>query len=163
MAFQTALLLFTLPPPPSVFTSPLSLLMKCFVQTSSSGEVSWLVPCISVLCAWMEVWLWLPWWTCGGDGFGAYNICINWLHLDFSYLFLLLLGIFFIYISNAIPKVPQTIPPTHPTTHTSWPWCSPILRHIKFSRPRGLSSQWGLTRPSSDICTARDMSSGRTG
>jgi hypothetical protein len=29
--------------------------------------------------------------------------------------FIFLLGIFFIYISNAIPKVPQTLPPNSPT------------------------------------------------
>jgi hypothetical protein len=37
-----------------------------------------------------------------------------------------LLGIFFIYISSAIPKVPHTLPPTpFPTSPTSWPWRSP--------------------------------------
>jgi hypothetical protein len=45
------------------------------------------------------------------------------------------LGIYFIYISNAIPKVPDTLP--HPPTPTSWPWRSPVLRHIKFARPIG--------------------------
>jgi hypothetical protein len=49
------------------------------------------------------------------------------------YLLFTLLGIHFIYISNAIPKVPPTLPhPFPPTpTPTSWPWCSPVLRHIK--------------------------------
>jgi hypothetical protein len=54
------------------------------------------------------------------------------------------LDIIFIYISNAIPKVPYTLPPPllpYPLTPTSWPWCSPVLGHIKFARPRGLSSQ----------------------
>jgi hypothetical protein len=65
--------------------------------------------------------------------------------------FKLLLDIFFIYISNAIPrsyfplwKSPIT-PPTHTHTHTllpnpptpsSWPRLSPVLRHIIFARPR---------------------------
>jgi hypothetical protein len=52
-----------------------------------------------------------------------------------------LLGIYFIYISNAIPKVPHTLP--HPLPHsptpTSWPWHSPVLRHITFARPMGFS------------------------
>jgi hypothetical protein len=59
-------------------------------------------------------------------------------------LFCFLLDIFFIYISNAIPKSPLYCPPTllpYPPTPTSWPWCSPVLGHIKFARPRGLSSQ----------------------
>jgi hypothetical protein len=43
---------------------------------------------------------------------------------------------------------------------TSWPWSSPVLGHIKFARPRGLSSQWWPTRPSSATYAARDMSSG---
>jgi hypothetical protein len=29
----------------------------------------------------------------------------------------------------------------YPPTPTSWPWRSPVLGHIKFARPRGLSSQ----------------------
>jgi hypothetical protein len=35
----------------------------------------------------------------------------------FGSFFLLLLGIFFIYISNAIPKVPYTLPPPCSPTH----------------------------------------------
>jgi hypothetical protein len=72
---------------------------------------------------------------------------------------LFLLGIFFIYISNAIPKVPHTTPCPYPPTPTSWPCCSLVLRHIKFARQRGLSYQWWPTRPSSDMYAARDMSS----
>jgi hypothetical protein len=55
-----------------------------------------------------------------------------------------LLDIFFIYISNAIPKVPYTLPPVlfpYPPTPTSWSWHFPVLGHIKFASPRGLSSQ----------------------
>ena len=56
------------------------------------------------------------------------------------------LDIFFIYISNAIPKVPYTLTllPAllpYPLTPTSWPWLSPVLGHKKFARPRVLSSQ----------------------
>jgi hypothetical protein len=61
-----------------------------------------------------------------------------------TFLFcLIFLGIFFIYIFNAIPKVPPYPPPQLPPlpTPTSWPWHSPILRHIKFARPIGLSFQ----------------------
>ena len=36
-----------------------------------------------------------------------------------------------------------------PPTPTSWPWHSPVLGHMKFARPKVLSSQWWLTRPSS--------------
>jgi hypothetical protein len=42
------------------------------------------------------------------------------------------------------PKSPLYPSPTllpYPPTPTSWPWCSPILEHIKFARSRGLSSQ----------------------
>jgi hypothetical protein len=55
-----------------------------------------------------------------------------------------LLCIFLIYISNAILKVPHTHPPTlpYPPTPTSWPWRSPVLGHIKFASPMGLSFQW---------------------
>jgi hypothetical protein len=48
----------------------------------------------------------------------------------------------------------------HPPTPTSWPWHSPVLRHIKFAWPMGLSFHWWPTRASSDTYAARDMSSG---
>jgi hypothetical protein len=81
--------------------------------------------------------------------------------LGFLFVFLLL-GIYFIYISNAIPKVPHTLPHPvpHPPTPTSWPWRSLVLRHIKFARPMGLSFHWWPTRPTSDTYAARDTSSG---
>jgi hypothetical protein len=59
------------------------------------------------------------------------------------------------------PYPPSPFP--YPPTPTSWPWHSPVLRHIKFARPRSLSSQWWRTRPSSDTYAARDTSSGGTG
>ena len=48
---------------------------------------------------------------------------------------------YFIYISNAIPKFPHTLhhPLPHPPTHTSWAWRSPVLKHIKFAQLLGLS------------------------
>ena len=50
------------------------------------------------------------------------------------------LGIYFIYISNAIPKdhTPLPHPLSHPATSTFWPWHSPVLRQIKLARPMGL-------------------------
>jgi hypothetical protein len=70
------------------------------------------------------------------------------------------LGIYFIYI--AIPKIPHTLPLPlpYPLTPTSWPCHSPVLRHIKFAQPMGLSFQWWPNRPSSDKYAARDTSSG---
>jgi hypothetical protein len=54
-----------------------------------------------------------------------------------------LLRIFLNDISNAIPKVPHTLPPHFPTHPFSffWPWHSPVLGHIKFVCPMGLSFQ----------------------
>jgi hypothetical protein len=54
---------------------------------------------------------------------------------------LFLLDIFFIYVSNAILKVPYTLSPSpvllpNPPTPASWPWYSPVLGHIMFARPR---------------------------
>jgi hypothetical protein len=85
-----------------------------------------------------------------------------WGLLFFNFLFyFILIRYFFIYISNDIPKFPHTLPPTlpYPPTSTSWPWRSPVLRHIKFARPMGLSFHWWLTRPTSDTYAARDTSS----
>jgi hypothetical protein len=59
------------------------------------------------------------------------------------------------------PPPPALLP--YPPTPTSWPWLSPVLGHIKFARPRGLSSQWWSTSPSSDTYVARNTSSGGTG
>jgi hypothetical protein len=56
------------------------------------------------------------------------------------------------------PPPPPSLP--YPPTPNSWLWCSPVLGHIKFARPRDLSSQWWPTRPSSDTYAARDTSSG---
>jgi hypothetical protein len=71
-----------------------------------------------------------------------------------------LLGIFLICISNAFPKSP--IPPQlpYPPTPTSWHYRSPVLGHIKFAWPMGLSFHWWPTRPSSDTYAARVKSSG---
>jgi hypothetical protein len=62
--------------------------------------------------------------------------------------------------SSLFTHTPALLP--YPLTPTSWPWCSPVLRHIKFARPRGLSSQWWPTKPSSAIYAARDRSSGHS-
>jgi hypothetical protein len=72
-----------------------------------------------------------------------------------------LLRIFLNYISNAIPKVPHTPPhfPTHPFPFF-WPWRSPVLGHIKFVCPMGLTFQWWPTRPYFDTYAARVKSSG---
>jgi hypothetical protein len=59
--------------------------------------------------------------------------------LDFFCLFFVfcffLLSIFLNYISNAIPKVPHTLPPPlpYPPIPIFWPWHSPVLGHIKFA------------------------------
>jgi hypothetical protein len=56
------------------------------------------------------------------------------------------------------PPTPLRLPP--PATPTSWPWCSSVLRHIKFASPMGLSFQWWPIRPSFDTYAARVKSSG---
>jgi hypothetical protein len=65
---------------------------------------------------------------------------------DVSFFLFFLLDIFFIYISNfkCYPKSSLYPPPTllpYPPIPTSWPWHFPVLGHIKFAIPRGLSSQ----------------------
>ena len=82
-----------------------------------------------------------------------------------SFFLLFLLDIFFIYISNFKCYHKSSLYPPlallpYPPTPTSWPWNSPVMGHIKFARLKGLSSQWGPTRPSSATYAARDTSSG---
>jgi hypothetical protein len=88
-----------------------------------------------------------------------FNITAYWYQRN-QFLFFKL-GIYFIYISNAIPKVPHTLPPLpYPPTPTSWPCHFPVLRQIKFARPMGLSFHWWPIRTTSDTYAARDMRSG---
>jgi hypothetical protein len=84
--------------------------------------------------------------------FCVFKLCLFYFLISFFWL-----GIYFIYISNAIPKDPHTLP--HPPTPTSWPWHSPVLRHIKYAQRMGLSFQWWPNRPSSDTYAARGKSS----
>jgi hypothetical protein len=65
------------------------------------------------------------------------------------------------YLESSLYPPPALLP--YPPTPTSWPWHSPVLGHLKFAIPRGLSSQWWSPRPSSATYAARDMSSGGTG
>jgi hypothetical protein len=57
---------------------------------------------------------------------------------------------------KSFPDAPA-IPFTHPLPLLG-PGVPPVLRHIKFARPRDLSSQLWLSKPSSDTYTPRDMS-----
>jgi hypothetical protein len=58
-------------------------------------------------------------------------------------------------------KSPPPHPPLpYPPIPIFWPWHSPVLGHIKFAFPMGLSFQWWPTRPSFDTYAARDKSSG---
>jgi hypothetical protein len=56
---------------------------------------------------------------------------------------------------SPIPSHPLPYPPTP----TFWPWHSPVLGHIKFASPMGLSFQWWPTRSSFDTYAARVKSS----
>ena len=60
-------------------------------------------------------------------------------------------------LSQKSPIPSPTLP--YPPTPTTWPWHSPVLRHIKFAWPMGLSFHWWPTRPFSDSYAARDTSS----
>jgi hypothetical protein len=56
------------------------------------------------------------------------------------FLSFLKLGIYFFYISNAIPKFPHTLLHSlpHPLNPTSLLWHFPVLRHIKIAQPMGV-------------------------
>jgi hypothetical protein len=63
----------------------------------------------------------------------------------FIYLFIYLFIRYFLHLHfKFYPESPLYSPPTllpYPPIPTSWPWYSPVLRHIMFAIPRGLSSQ----------------------
>jgi hypothetical protein len=84
-----------------------------------------------------------------------------------EFLFLLFFYFFITYFPQlhfqCYPKSPPHPPPPHSPTHPFlffWPWRSPVLGHIKFACPMGLSFQWWPTRPSFDTYAARVKSSG---
>jgi hypothetical protein len=91
-------------------------------------------------------------------------------HCSFSFLFKFNISFFFnifyyVFSSIKFPMLSQKSPiPSpqlpYPPIPTFWPWCSPVLGHIKFASPMGLSFQWWLTRPSFDTYAARVKSSG---
>jgi hypothetical protein len=75
----------------------------------------------------------------------------------FYFLFSVFLKYFFIMYfpqlnfqcyTKSPPYPPPPLP--YPPIPTFWPWRSPILGHIKFACPMGLSFQWWPTRPSFD-------------
>ena len=73
------------------------------------------------------------WWAVSASRTSSF-----FFNLFFSLYLFFLLEIFFIYISNAIPKVPDTLPPAllpNPPTPASWPWHSSVLGHMIFARP----------------------------
>jgi hypothetical protein len=71
------------------------------------------------------------------------------------------LGIFLIYISNVIPKVPQTLPATTPLpTHSYFLALTfPCNEAYKVCKSKGPLFPMMPTRPSSDTYAARDTSS----
>jgi hypothetical protein len=65
--------------------------------------------------------------------FFVYFLLLLWL-----LLLLLLLGIFFIYISNAITKVPHTLPTTPLPTHSHfWALAFPYTEAYKVCKTNG--------------------------
>jgi hypothetical protein len=79
------------------------------------------------------------------DTSGRNFVCFlsNVVFLLLLLLLLLLLYILYIHLKcypeNCLYTPPALFP--YPPTPISWPWRSPVLGHIKFAIPRGLSSQ----------------------
>jgi hypothetical protein len=64
----------------------------------------------------------------------------------------------YVFSSITFPMLSQKSPPPssppplpYSPTPIFWPWRSPVLGHIKFAWPMGLSFQWWPTRPSFDV------------
>ena len=73
------------------------------------------------------------------------------------HFFFFFFNIFYYYVFSSITfrmlsqKSPIPSPPLpYPPIPIFWPWHSPVLGHIKFVCPMGLSFQWWTTRPSFD-------------
>jgi hypothetical protein len=92
--------------------------------------------------------------------YGCQWVCsLTVLQLFVSFFFLIFKIRYFPYSHfQCYPTILPTLP--YPPTPTSWPWRTPVLRHIKFATPMGLSFHRWPIRPSSDTYAARDKSSG---
>jgi hypothetical protein len=71
------------------------------------------------------------------------SVCLS-ICLSTFISFFFLKFFYWVLISFTFPMLSQKSPtPSHThsphPTPTSWPWCSPVLRHIKSARPMGLS------------------------
>jgi hypothetical protein len=85
--------------------------------------------------------------------------CVWGLVFLFIYLFILL-GIFLVYIFNAIPKLPHTHPSNPLPSHSPFlALAFPCTGAYKACKSNGPSLQWWPTRPSFDTYAARDKSS----
>jgi hypothetical protein len=99
-------------------------------------------------------------WDCCFSGCSSKRNLLNCETLFFSlsgFIFISFFYIFYyIFSSITFPMLSQKSPtpsphhfPTHPFP-CFWPWRSPVLGHIQFACPMGLSLQWWPTKPSFD-------------
>jgi hypothetical protein len=87
---------------------------------------------------------------------------VDWVFLFLKIVFIrYLFHLHFQCYPKSPPHPPLPIPPTTYSHFLALALRSPVLRHIKFAQPMGLSFHWWPTRPSSDTYAARDMSSRR--
>jgi hypothetical protein len=72
--------------------------------------------------------------------------------------FFFFLNYYHVFSSITFPMLSQKFPTPPPLPYPPipifWPWRSPVLGHIKFASPMGLSFQWWPTRPSFDTYPA---------
>jgi hypothetical protein len=65
-----------------------------------------------------------------------------------TFFFNIFSSITFLMLAQKSPMPSPSLP--YPPIPTFWPCHSPVLGHIKFACPMGLSFQWWPTRPSFD-------------
>jgi cellulose synthase/poly-beta-1,6-N-acetylglucosamine synthase-like glycosyltransferase len=130
----------------------------------NENKVAFRCLCVTSAVCFVPGWSWKAEnWSCGRWELGPeWHYKQSCVRISIQFLF----SRYFLYLHfKCYPESFLYPPPallSYLPTPTSWLWCS-ILEHIKFAIPRGLSSQWWLTRPSSATYAARGMSSGVTG
>jgi hypothetical protein len=139
---------------------PLSDIHRGYFKVLFFSSAMWQLSRLTVVRLWGFIGDKLPWLLLIVFLYWNLSICV-WKPCKSFFFFNFFITYFPQLHFQCYPKSPPY--PPHSLIHPFplfWPWRSPVLRHIKFACPMGLSFQWWPTRSSFDTYAARVKSSG---